>query len=61
MKSKCVILLLSILPLAPIRSVGRAVKQDAPILTLADAVSIALGNNRLVKNAALEAKNLIFR
>jgi outer membrane protein len=61
MKSKCVILLLSILPLAPIRSVGQAVKQDAPILTLADAVSIALGNNRLVKNAALEAQKSDFQ
>lgn len=34
---------------------------DAPVLTLDDAVSLALQNNRLVKNAALEAQKFDFR
>jgi outer membrane protein TolC len=34
---------------------------QAPLLTLEDAVSIALGNNRLVKNSALEAQKFDFR
>jgi outer membrane protein TolC len=34
---------------------------DAPLLTLEDAVSLALGNNRLVKNSALEAQKFDFR
>jgi len=33
----------------------------APLLTLEDAVSIALNNNRLVKNSALEAQKFDFR
>lgn len=33
----------------------------APLLTLEDAVSLALTNNRLVKNSALEAKKFDFR
>ncbi len=34
---------------------------EAPLLTLEDAVSLALGNNRLVKNSALEAQKFDFR
>lgn len=34
---------------------------EAPVLTLDDAVSIALNNNRLVKNSALEAQKYDFR
>ena len=34
---------------------------EAPLLTLDDAVSLALSNNRLVKNAALEAQKYDFR
>lgn len=34
---------------------------DAPLLTLEDAVSVALANNRLVKNSALEAQKFDFR
>lgn len=34
---------------------------DAPLLTLEDAVSLALTNNRLVKNSVLEAKKFDFR
>lgn len=34
---------------------------DAPLLTLDDAVSIAVSNNRLVKNSALEAQKFDFR
>jgi len=34
---------------------------DAPLLRLDDAVSLALGNNRLVKNSALEAQKYDFR
>ena len=33
----------------------------APLLTLEDAVSLALSNNRLVKNSALEAQKFDFR
>ena len=34
---------------------------DAPLLALEDAVSLALSNNRLVKNSALEAQKFDFR
>jgi len=34
---------------------------DAPLLTLDDAVSIAVGNNRLVKNSTIEAQKFDFR
>ena len=34
---------------------------EAPLLTLDDAVSLALSNNRLVKNSALEAQKFDFR
>ncbi len=62
MKSKYCLLLLAIFALAsPIRSLAQEVKQEDPILTLDDAVSIALANNRLVKNSALEAQKYDFQ
>jgi len=36
-------------------------EDEAPLLTLDDAVSLALSNNRLVKNSALEVQKLDFR
>jgi len=38
-----------------------AAENDAPLLTLDDAVSLALSGNRLVKNSALEVQKLDFR
>jgi outer membrane protein TolC len=38
-----------------------APRNDAPLLTLEDAVSIAVANNRMVKNSALEAQKFDFR
>jgi outer membrane protein TolC len=38
-----------------------APENEAPLLTLDDAVSVALSNNRLVKNSALEVQKLDFR
>ena len=62
MKSKHCILLLAIVAFAsPIRLLSQEVKQEAPILTLDDAVSTALANNRLVKNSALEAQKFDFQ
>ncbi len=40
---------------------GSPAATDAPLLTLEDAVSIALSNNRLVKNSELEAQKSDFR
>ena len=62
MKSKHLALLLTILAFAsPIGSLAQPAAQDAPLLTLDDAVSIALANNRLVKNSALEAQKYDFQ
>jgi len=62
MKSKSLLLVITIaICLSPIRSLAQEVKQDAPILTLDDAVSAALANNRLVKNSALEAQKYDFQ
>src|SRR6202162_6408948 len=56
MKSNHLALLLTILVFAsPIGSLAQQAAQDVPILTLDDAVSIALSNNRVVKNSVLEA------
>jgi outer membrane protein len=56
MKSKYLALLLTILVFAPpIRSLAQQAT-EVPLLTLDDAVSIALSNNRLVKNSVLEAQ-----
>src|SRR5512137_2005783 len=59
MKSKHYLLLLVLAIVAfaiPIRSLAQQATQEAPILTLDEAVSIALANNRLVKNSVLEAQ-----
>jgi outer membrane protein TolC len=62
MKSKHCILLLAIVAFAsPIRSLSQEVNQEAPILSLDDAVSAALANNRMVKNSALEAQKFDFQ
>jgi outer membrane protein len=62
MKSKHYLLLLAIVAFAlPIRTLAQQVTQDTPILTLDDAVSIALANNRLVKNSVLEAQKFDFQ
>lgn len=50
----CPVLLLAQQPASPAAA-------EAPLLTLEDAVSIALSNNRLVKNSALEAQKFDFR
>ncbi len=47
--------------LAAQRQSAPAADTDAPLLTLDDAVSIALTNNRLVKNSVLEAQKFDFR
>ena len=62
MKSKHLALLLAILAFAsPMRTLAQQDTQDAPLLTLEDAVSIALSNNRLVKNSILEAGKYDFQ
>ena len=62
MKSKHFVPLLAILAFAlPIRPLAQEAKQDAPILMLDEAVSLALANNRLVKNSALEAQKHDFQ
>ena len=61
-KSKHFFPLLAILAFAlPVGSLAQQVTQESPILTLDDAVSIALANNRLVKNSALEAQKFDFQ
>jgi len=61
MKSKPLLLLLTILAVAPIRSVAQKTAPEVPMLTLEDAVSIALANNRMVKNSGLEAQKYDFQ
>ena len=62
MKSKHLALLLTLLVFAsPLGSFAQQAAQDAPLLTLDDAVSIALSNNRLVKNSVLEAQKYDFQ
>jgi outer membrane protein len=62
MKSNHLALLLTILVFAsPVGSFAQQGAQDVPVLTLDDAVSIALSNNRLVKNSALEAQKYDFQ
>ena len=54
MKSKHLALLLTILAfVSPIGSLAQQGTQEVPLLTLDDAVSIALSNNRLVKNSVV--------
>jgi len=62
MKSNHFALLLAILVFAsPIGSLAQQATQDVPLLTLDDAVSIALSNNRVVKNSVLEAQKYDFQ
>ena len=62
MKSNHLALLLSIFVLAsPLGSIAQQATADVPLLTLDDAVSIALSNNRLVKNSRLEAQKYDFQ
>ena len=62
MKSKHLLVLLAILCCASvIASCAEPASPEAPLLTLDDAVSIALTNNRLVKNSALEAQKYDFQ
>jgi outer membrane protein TolC len=62
MKSKHLALLLTILVLvSAIGSLAQQATQDDPLLTLDDAVSLALSNNRLVKNSVLEAQKYDFQ
>ena len=65
MKSSYLFLVLTMLAFAsPIRSLAQQASLDgtrASILTLDDAVSLALANNRLVKNSSLEAEKYDFR
>jgi outer membrane protein len=62
MKSKQLTLLLTILAfVSPIGSFAQQGTQEVPLLTLDDAVYIALSNNRLVKNSALEAQKYDFQ
>src|SRR5450755_2109196 len=62
MKSNHLALLLTLLVFAlPSRSLAQQATQDIPLLTLDDAVSIALSNNRLIKNSALEAQKYDFQ
>ncbi len=67
MKTTRLLLLLLIFAVAggPIttaqRQPGSSADDQAPLLTLEDAVSIALANNRLVKNSVLEAQKFDFR
>ena len=62
MKTKSLILALTILTcLSPGRLFAQQETSDAPLLTLDDAVSIALTKNRLVKNSVLEAQKYEFQ
>jgi outer membrane protein len=62
MKLNYLALLLSVLTFAsPIALIAQQATQDGPILTLDEAVSIALSNNRLVKNSVLEAQKYDFQ
>jgi outer membrane protein len=62
MKMKYLTLALTILTcLSPIGLLAQQGTSDAPLLTLDDAVSIALTKNRLVKNSVLEAEKYDFQ
>ena len=62
MKSNNLALLLTILVfVSPLGSFAQQGAQDVPLLSLDDAVSIALSNNRLVKNSVLEAQKFDFQ
>ena len=67
MEAKHVVVLLLMLAIASpaaVQAQGQPASppdEGAPLLTLDDAVSLALNNNRLVKNSALEAQKYDFR
>src|ERR1700746_2279762 len=61
MKSKPLLLLLTIFAVAPIWSVAQSSSPEVPMLTLDDAVSIALAKNRTVMNSGLEAQKYDFQ
>src|SRR5208337_1830630 len=62
MKSNHLALFLTVLVFAsPVGSIAQQGAPDAPLLTLDDAVSTALSNNRLVKNSVLEAQKYDFQ
>jgi outer membrane protein TolC len=62
MKMKYFTLALTIVTcLSPIGLIAQQATSDAPLLTLDDAVSIALTKNRLVKNSVLEAEKYNFQ
>src|ERR1700751_2993672 len=62
MKTNHLALLLAVLVFAsPIGLLAQQATQDVPLLTLEDASCIALSNNRLVKNSALEAQKYDFQ
>ncbi|MGA9860684.1 MAG: hypothetical protein WBQ19_01125, partial [Terriglobales bacterium] len=61
MKSNHLVLLLTIVAFASPIALAQQGAQDVPVLTLDDAVSIALTNNRLVKNSVLEAQKYDFQ
>jgi outer membrane protein len=62
MKSNHLALLLAIVVLtSPLGSFAQQTEQEVPLLSLDDAVSIALSNNRLVKNTVLEAGKYDFQ
>lgn len=61
MKSKYLRFVLTIVTCSsPIRSLAQQPPSEMTLLTLDDAVSIALANNRVVKNSALEAQKYDF-
>ncbi|MGA9902678.1 MAG: hypothetical protein WBQ39_12135, partial [Terriglobales bacterium] len=62
MKSNHLALLFTILVfVSPVGSFAEQGGQDVPLLRLDDAVSIALANNRLVRNSVLEAQKYDFQ
>jgi outer membrane protein TolC len=62
MKSKYLLIILALAICAsPIPLLAQQATSDAPLLTLDDAVSIALAKNRLVKNSVLEAEKYDFQ
>ncbi|MBV9341324.1 MAG: TolC family protein [Acidobacteria bacterium] len=62
MKPKYLLLLLTMVTCSlPIRLIAQEAKQDALLLTLDEAVALALRGNRLVKNSQLESQKYDFR
>ncbi|HVO60116.1 MAG TPA: TolC family protein [Terriglobales bacterium] len=62
MKTRYLVLVLTVvICLSPIGLLAQQATSDAPLLTLDDAVSIALTKNRLVKNSVLEAEKYDFQ